>query len=78
MKTLVDLEFSIIDGDTMRFLENYLDSRIFEQRKSFDEYYVMSNQVEMELDLGILMILSEGVQVEVYNDSITLRSKEWN
>ena len=77
MKTLVDLEFSIIEGDTMRFLENYLDTRIFEQRKSFDEYYVMSNQVEMELDLGILMILSEGVHVEVYNDSITLRSKEW-
>ena len=77
MKTLVDLEFSIIDGDTMRFLENYLDTHIFEQRKSFDEYYVMANQVEMELDLGILMILSEGVQVEVYKDSITLRSKEW-
>jgi len=77
MKTLVDLEFSIIDGDTMRFLENYLDSRIFEQRKSFDEYYVRANQVEMELDLGILMILSEGVHVEVYKDSITLRSKDW-
>lgn len=76
MKTLVDLEFSIIDGDTMRFLENYLDTRIFEQRKSFDEYYVMTNQVEMELDLGILMILSEGVHVEVYNDSVTLRNKE--
>lgn len=78
MKTLVDLEFSIIDGDTMRFLENYLDSRIFEQRKSFDEYYVGTNQVEMELDLGILMILSECVHVEVYNDSVTLRNKEYS
>ena len=76
MKTLVDLEFSIIDGDTMRLLENYLDTRIFEQRKSFDEYYVMTSQVEMEVNLGILMILSEGVHVEVYKDSVTLRSKE--
>ena len=70
--TKVYLKFSIICGDDKRVLEEYVDSRNFTQRKSYDEYYIVNNNVEINLDLGLLMILAEHFKVTVLADEVEI------
>lgn len=62
----------IIDLDQKRALECYIDERLFRQRKSFSEYYVDSQGVELEIDIKDLMILAEKFSVMVNYDSVIL------
>jgi hypothetical protein len=65
----------IIEGDTKRFLESYIDSRLFRQRKTYDEYYIVVTNVEVNMDLGMLMILAEQLKVRVLEDCVILSEK---
>jgi len=62
----MNLELGLIDGDQKRVLECYIDSRLFRQRKNYDEYYVDSNVEEFKGGLDDLGILAEvfGVRVD--------------
>ena len=62
----------IIEGDKKRFLEEYVDERCFKQRKSYDEYYVISTNMEVNLDLSLLMIIAEQFKVVVCDDGVIL------
>ena len=70
--TKVYLKFCIICGDDKRELEEYLDSRNFTQHKSYDEYYIVNNNVEINLDLGLLMILAEHFKISVGTDEVEI------
>jgi hypothetical protein len=65
----------IIEGDKKRFLETYIDSRLFRQRKTYDEYYIDVTAVEVIMDLGLLMILAEQFKVMVLEDCVILSDK---
>ena len=65
----------IIEGDKKRFLETYIDSRLFRQRKTYDEYYIDVSSVEVIMDLGLLMILAEQFKVMVLEDCVILSDK---
>jgi hypothetical protein len=65
----------IIEGDKKRFLEEYIDSRLFRQRKTYDEYYINVTSVEVNMDLGLLMILAEQFKVMVLDDCVILSDK---
>ncbi len=69
---LVNLELGIFEGDKKRALEDYVDSRAFRQRKSYDEYYCDWREVELNLDIRDLMILAENFIVTVGINDITL------
>ena len=62
----------IIEGNKKRFLENYIDERLFRQRKSFDEYYIDVTSINLNIDLGLLMILAEQFKVIVLEDCVIL------
>ena len=62
----------IISGDEKRFLEKYVDPKIFRQRKSFDEYYIDESKVDVDLSLTTLMALSEWFKVSVHSDHASL------
>lgn len=62
----------IISGDEKRFLEKYVDPKIFRQRKSFDEYYIDESKVDVDLSLTTLMALSEWFKVNVHSDHVSL------
>jgi len=68
----VDLNIGIICGDDKRVLEEYVDSSNFKQRKNYDEYYIVNKNVELNLDLGLLMILAETFKVTVCADSVCI------
>ena len=70
--TKVYLKFGIICGDDKRVLEEYVDSRNFTQRKAYDEYYIVNNNVEINLDLGLLMILAEQFKIIVGADEVEI------
>ena len=65
----------IIEGDKKRFLESYIDSRLFRQRKTYDEYCIDVTAVEVNMDLGLLMILAEQFKVLVLDDCVILSDK---
>jgi hypothetical protein len=71
----VELVLGIIEGDDKRFLESYVDSRVFRQRKSYDEYYVDVPYIEMDVDLGLLMLISEKFKVQVFPDCVTISER---
>jgi len=75
MKTSLVLNIGIIEGDDKRVLENYIDSRVFRQRKSYDEYYIDINGTELDLDIRDLMILAENFLVDVFSDYVELSSR---
>jgi hypothetical protein len=62
----------IIEGDQKRLLEEYVDERCFKQRKSYDEYYVTTTNIEANLDLGLLMIIAEKFRVVVCEDAVII------
>ena len=62
----------IIEGDKKRFLAEYLDERCFKQRKSYDEYYVTVSTFEVDLDLGLLMIIAEQFRVVVCEGAVII------
>ena len=72
MKTQIELQLGIINGDDKRALENYIDSRAFIQRKSFDEYYCDWTNIELDIDLNDLMILAEHCKVKVFESCVIL------
>ena len=75
MKCIVKFDMGIVEGNIVRFLENYFDSRIFEQRKSYNEYHITTDEVEVEMSLEILTILSEQVKVVVEHNYVLLGEK---
>lgn len=75
MKTSLVLNIGIIEGDDKRVLENYIDSRVFRQRKSYDEYYIGITGTELDLDIRDLMILAENFLVDVFSDYVELSSR---
>ena len=62
----------IIEGDQKRFLEEYIDESYFKQRKNYDEYYVRVTTLEVDLDLGLLMVIADMFKVIVCSDSVIL------
>ena len=67
------LQLGIIGGEEKRSLECYFDSRYFNQRKSYDEYYVDAPQeIEIALAMNDLMIISEAFKVRVLPDGIVI------
>ena len=62
----------IIEGESKRVLECYVDSRLFEQRKSYDEYFVNVSNVEVDLGVKDLMLLAEVLTVKVLSDCVSI------
>lgn len=65
---IVDLQLhklGIIGGDAKRQLEVYVDSRLFSQRKDYDEYTINVNEVKIRMDIKDLFILSNSFDVRV-------------
>lgn len=66
MKIKVHLSrLGIISGESKRLLEDYVDTRAFSQRKSYDEWVVDWSDIELDLDLRDLFILYERFDVRV-------------
>lgn len=73
MKTRLELgTLGIIDGDKKRKLEDYIDSRLFRQRKSYDEYYIDVTNYNVDIEIGDLMIIAEAFKVIVLADSVII------
>ena len=68
----VNLDLGIISGEKKRALECYVDSRYFTQRKSYDEYYVVADNVSADLGINDLMILAENFTVTITVDSVDI------
>lgn len=62
----------LIDGDTKRQLEVYVDSRLFNQRKDYDEYTVDTDEVKIKMEIKDLFILSEKFHIQVGNGWVEL------
>ena len=62
----------IIAGEDKRQLENYVHPMYFRQRKSYDEYYIDTNSVDIELDINDLHILAETFEVTVTRNIVVL------
>ena len=65
---IVDLKLGrlgIINGNAKRQLEVYVDSRLFSQRKDYDEYQVDTDEVKIRMDIKDLFILSDKFNVRV-------------
>lgn len=69
----LELEIGIISGDDKRALENYVHPSYFRQRKSYDEYYIDTQSVDIKLDINDLMILAENFNVAVGIDSVIIQ-----
>lgn len=75
MKTKVHFErLGIISGESKRLLEDYVDTRLFSQRKSYDEWYIedYTKPLELDLDLRDLFILSGRFEIRVGDGWIEL------
>ena len=73
MKVRLELgTLGIITGKERRVLECYVDSRLFRQRKTFDEYYVDATNFEVDVDLQDLMILADNFKIIVLGDSVLI------
>jgi len=68
------VNIGIVTGEERRALEDYIDARRFTQRKSYDEYYIDSGNLELDLSISDLMILAERFKVIVNYDSVELSS----
>ena len=73
--TLDATGIGIIDGDSKRMLQSYVDERIFRQRKSYDEFYMDENMFVLELDIDDLMRLSRMFTINVLQNSVTIDTK---
>lgn len=72
---IVDLKLGrlgIINGNAKRQLEVYVDSRLFSQRKDYDEYQVDTDEVKIRMDIKDLFILSDKFDVRVGNGWVEL------
>jgi len=69
------VSIGIITGEEKRALEPYIDARRFTQRKSYDEYYIDSGDLKVDLSMSDLMVLAEEFKVLVSPDEIELTSK---
>ena len=77
MKVRLEIgSIGIIGGDDKRALECYVDTRMFRQRKSYDEYYIDCTNIEVDIDLNDLMILGEDFKVVVLSDSVIISTRE--
>lgn len=70
--TLDATGIGIIDGDSKRLLQLYVNETIFRQRKSYDEFYMDQNMFVLDLDIDDLMILSRCFNIEVFQKSISI------
>jgi hypothetical protein len=55
MKVTIELSNGIVDGESKRYIEDFISSDVIEftQRKSYDEYYYRVKQ-DWEVDIDIL------------------------
>tara|TARA_R100000541_G_C1897352_1_gene83927 strand:- start:2980 stop:3213 length:234 start_codon:yes stop_codon:yes gene_type:complete len=73
MKTKVHLSrLGIISGDSKRLLEDYVYTGAFSQRKSYDEWVVDWSDIELDLDMRDLFILSHKFEIRVGDGWIEL------
>jgi hypothetical protein len=70
----IDLDLGIITGEQKLVLERYIDSRLFRQRKNYDEYYVDSRVEEFKGNINDLCILAGEFDVCVYAGGLILKS----
>jgi lipopolysaccharide/colanic/teichoic acid biosynthesis glycosyltransferase len=73
MTTLITLEgLGIINGDEKRLLEDVVPGCEFAQRKSYDEYYVKSRSLTLDVSLPMLMRLAGAFRVIVCTASVAI------
>ena len=70
--TLDATGIGIIDGDSKRLLQLYVNETIFRQRKSYNEFYMDQNMFVLDLDIDDLMRLSRCFNIEVFQKSISI------
>jgi len=70
----LELQLGIIEGCVKRQLENYIDERLFRQRKTFDEYIIDETNIVINTDLKELLIMAEYVKVRILPDCVMLSS----
>jgi hypothetical protein len=63
----------IISSEMKRALEDYVDVRVFRQRKAYDEYYIDIQEVDFDLDINDLLILADHFEVQVGRDCVYLK-----
>ena len=68
-------KLGIISGNSKRFLESYVDMRLFSQRKSYDEWVVDYDEIELDLDLKDLFILSDRFEIRIVRDGIEIEER---
>ena len=74
MKIKLNVEcLGLITGDEKRVLECYIDARLFDQRKCYDEYYVQQLVHLVDLYINDLMRLAEQFTVTVGSDCVYLK-----
>ena len=62
----------IIDHQEKVALEDYVDSRVFRQRKAYAEYYIDVTSFDVDIELGDLMILAERFKVIVLDKPVAI------
>jgi hypothetical protein len=67
-----ELQMGIIEGNVKRRIEDYIDHRLFRQRKDYDEYVIDVTNIEFNATISDLMILAKSVNVRVLEDCIML------
>lgn len=68
--------FGIVDGDDARLLKAFFPNMQFDQRKSYDEYYLKSDEFMADVTINTLCDLSHHFSVEVFNgDTVCVNSK---
>lgn len=75
MTHTIVLNLGIIEGYKKRVLENYIDGRFFIQRKSYDEYYVEIEDIELSWTINDLIELSNYFNISV-SGVITLSDRD--
>lgn len=72
----ITFSLGVISGDNKRWLEDYVDSSLFVQRKDYDEYTVIRGYTAAKLDLYDFKNISEYFKVTINSDSIDISEKE--
>lgn len=73
MKIRLELgTLGIISNQQKCALECYVDTRLFRQRKTYDEYYVDTTNYDVDIELGDMMILGELFKVIVLYDAVII------
>ena len=72
MKTRFEFQFGIIEGCVKRALIDYIDERLFKQRKNYDEYTLTVNSLDVDIELCDLFIIAENAKITILDDCLLL------